>query len=111
MLPSIAFEIREYVDAAGRSPFARWFDGLGHEAASRVTTALRRVGQGNLSNTKALDAGVFEYKLNFGTGYQIYFGRHGDKLIILLGGGTKSRQQRDILAALANWRAYKRAKE
>jgi putative addiction module killer protein len=111
MLPSIAFEIREYIDAAGRSPFARWFDRLDEDAASRVTTALRRMGQGNLSNTKGLVAGVFEHKLNFGPGYRIYFGRDGDKLIILLGGGTKSRQEQDIQAAVANWRAYKRAKE
>lgn len=111
MLPSIAFEIREYIDSAGRSPFTRWFDRLDYEAASRVTTALRRMGQGNLSNAKGLEAGVFELKLNFGPGYRIYFGRDGDKLIILLGGGTKSRQERDIQAAVANWRAYKRAKE
>jgi len=111
MLPSTAFEIREYIDGAGRSPFARWFDGLDEDAASRVTSALKRMGQGNLSNAKGLVAGVFEHKLNFGPGYRIYFGRDGDKLIILLGGGTKSRQERDIQAAVANWRAYKRAKE
>ena len=76
-----------------------------------MTTALKRMGQGNLSNAKGLVAGVFEHKLNFGPGYRIYFGRDGEKLIILLGGGTKSRQERDIQAAVANWGAYKRAKE
>ena len=45
----------------------------------------------------------FEYKLDFGPGYRVYFGKDGETLVILLGGGTKKRQQRDIEAALANW--------
>jgi putative addiction module killer protein len=52
----------------------------------------------------------FEYKLDFGPGYRVYFGKDGETLVILLGGGTKKRQQRDIEAALANWHDYKRRK-
>ena len=55
-------------------------------------------------------SGVFEYKLDFGPGCRIYFGKDGETLVILLGGGTKRRQQRDINAALANWQDYKRRK-
>jgi putative addiction module killer protein len=53
---------------------------------------------------------VFEYELDFGPGYRIYFGKDGQGLVILLGGGTKRRQRRDINAALANWQDYKRRK-
>ncbi len=103
-------EIREYIDTLGRSPFARWFDGLNARAAAKVATALARMEQGNLSNAKGVGAGVSEYRIDFGPGYRVYFGKDGDTLIILLGGGTKKRQQRDIEAAQALWREYKQRK-
>ena len=103
-------EIREYIDTLGRSPFARWFDGLNAHAAAKVATALARMEQGNLSNAKSLGAGVSEYRIDFGPGYRVYFGKDGDTFIILLGGGTKKRQQRDIEAAQDLWREYKRRK-
>ena len=103
-------EIREYIDTLGRSPFARWFDGLNAHAAARVATALARMEQGNLSNAKGVGAGVSEYRIDFGPGYRVYFGKDGDTLIILLGGGTKKRQQRDIEVAQDLWREYKQRK-
>ena len=69
-----------------------------------------RVKQGNLSNVKGVGEGVLEYRLDFGPGFRVYFGRDGDVLVILLAGGTKKRQQRDIEAAQARWAAYKRRK-
>lgn len=75
-----------------------------------VATALYRMEMGNLSNAKGVGGGVLEYRIDFGPGYRIYFGRDGDALIILLGGGTKVRQQRDIEAAVALWREYRRSK-
>ena len=93
------FEVREYVDTRGRSPFTRWFDRLDARAAARVATALFRMEQGNLSNAKGVGAGVFEYRVDAGPGFRIYFGKDVDSLIILLGSGTKGRQQRDIEAA------------
>jgi len=53
---------------------------------------------------------VFEYRIDFGPGYRVYFGKDGERLVILLGGGTKKRQQQDISAATANWLDYKRRK-
>ena len=103
--------IREYIDADGRSPYAKWFDGLDARAAAKVATALVRVEQGNLSNAKGGGAGVSEYRLDFGPGYRIYYGRDGDTLVILLGGGTKKRQGQDIEAAQILWREYKRRKQ
>ncbi|MCZ6744929.1 MAG: type II toxin-antitoxin system RelE/ParE family toxin [Alphaproteobacteria bacterium] len=103
-------EIREYIDTLGRSPFARWFDGLNAHAAAKVATALARMEQGNLSNAKRVGAGVSEYRIDFGPGYRVYFGKDGDLLIILLGGGTKKRQQKDIETAQDLWREYKQRK-
>ncbi|MDE0661784.1 MAG: type II toxin-antitoxin system RelE/ParE family toxin [Gammaproteobacteria bacterium] len=104
------FEIGEFVDARGNSPFGRWVDGLDRHASARVAMALYRMEMGNLSNAKGVGGGVLEYRIDFGPGYRIYFGRDGDALIILLGGGTKARQRRDIEAAVALWREYRRNK-
>jgi putative addiction module killer protein len=103
-------EIREYVAADGRSPYAKWFDELNARAAAKVTTALARMEQGNLSNAKSVGAGVSEYRIDFGPGYRVYFGKDGDSIVILLGGGTKKRQQKDIEAAQKLWKEYKQRK-
>ncbi len=103
-------EIREYITAQGGSPYARWFDGLNARAAAKVATALVRIEQGNLSGAKGVGAGVSEYRIDFGPGYRVYFGRDGDTLIILLCGGTKKRQQKDIVLAQDLWREYKQRK-
>ena len=65
---------------------------------------------GNLSNTRSVGAGVLEYRIDSGPGYRIYLGRDGDALVVLLGGGTKVRQQRDIETARKLWREYRRRK-
>ena len=101
-------QILEFLDAAGSSPFAGWFDGLDPQAAAKVTVALARIEQGNLSNVNTAGAGVLEYRIDFGPGYRLYFGRQGESLVILLGGGTKSRQQRDIATAQDRWNEYKK---
>jgi putative addiction module killer protein len=75
-----------------------------------VTTALTRLAQGNFSNVKGVGSGVLEFRIDFGPGYRVYFGKDGDRLVILLGGGAKKRQQRDIETALARWQDYKRRK-
>jgi len=107
---SFAIDIGEYLDAEGNSPYARWFDRLNVAAAVKVATAIHRIEQGNLSNVKGVGAGVYEFRIGFGPGYRIYFGKDGDRLVILLAGGTKKRQNADIAAAKANWRDYKRRK-
>jgi putative addiction module killer protein len=107
MLPSHTIEVREYLDRGGRSPFGAWSDRLTREAAVKVAAALARIQQGNLSNAKGVGSGVYEYRIDFGTGYRIYFGKDGDRLVILVGGGTKKRQQGDIETAHARWRDYK----
>ena len=104
------FEIREYIDRDGGSPYAKWFNRLNAPAAAKVVRALVRMEQGNLSNTKGVGKGVFECRIDFGPGYRVYFGKDGDTLIILLGGGIKKRQQKDIQDARTIWKEYKRRK-
>ena len=101
-------EIREFIDVDGRTPLAKWFDRLDARAAAKVATALVRMEQGNLSNVKGVGSGVFECRIDSGPGYRVYFGKDGDTLIVLLGGGTKRRQQQDIETARMLWREYKR---
>ena len=84
----------------GSSPFRRWVSRLDRRAAARVATALYRTEMGNLSTAKGVGGGVLEYRIDFGPGYRIYFGRDGDASIILLGGGTTAGKQRDIEAAV-----------
>ncbi len=107
MLPLLMIEVREHLDQGGHSPFAAWSDRLTREAAAKVAAALARIQQGNLSNAKGVGAGVHEYRIEFGPGYRIYFGKDGNRLVILVGGGTKKRQQEDINTAQARWRDYK----
>jgi len=95
----------------GRSIFERWFNSLDAHASAKVTTALYRLEQGNLSNVRYIGKGVSEYKIDFGPGYRIYFGQDGNTLIILLGGGSKKTQGKDIRKAQLLWAQYKTDKE
>jgi putative addiction module killer protein len=69
--------VLEYLDRAGSSPFAEWFQKLDAVAAAKVTAAVRRLELGNFSNVKGVGAGVFEYRIDFGPGYRVYFGKDG----------------------------------
>jgi putative addiction module killer protein len=108
VLPLRMIEVREYLYADGRSPYGTWFARLNPQAAAKVATGLTRLAGGNVSNVKGVGSGLFEYRIDFGPGYRVYFGKDGERLVILLGGGTKKRQQTDIATALANWQDYKR---
>lgn len=103
-------EIRYYVAADGQPPFERWFSDLETIARARVARAITRLEQGNFSNVKSVGEGVFEYRIDFGPGYRVYFGQDGQTWVILLTGGTKKRQQRDIDEAHAYWQDYKQSK-
>src|SRR5271165_7585706 len=104
-------ELRYYLASDGASPFEEWFTNLDAPAAAKVAVALARLEQGNLSNLKVVGEGVLEYRINWGPGYRVYFGRDGGALVILLTGGTKQRQQRDIEQAKALWADYKRRRK
>jgi len=95
----------------GVSVFEKWFVSLDAQAAVKIATALYRLEQGNFSHVKSAGHGVSEYKVDFGPGYRIYFGREGNTLVILLGGGLKKTQSRDIRNAQSLWAHYKTEKK
>ncbi|AKH18922.1 type II toxin-antitoxin system RelE/ParE family toxin [Sphingomonas sanxanigenens] len=103
--------LKEYEDEDGRSLFGLWFASLDAVAAAKVAVALNKVERGAISNVKPVGEGVSEYKIDFGPGYRIYFGMDGQALVILLIGGTKKRQQRDIDTAKSLWTDYKARKK
>ena len=110
MIPTRPIEILQYVDVDGRSPFGIWLDELDAAAFRKIKIALGRVETGNVSNAKSVGAGVMEIRVDWGPGYRVYFGRDGERLLLLLGGGTKKRQAQDIVIARARWADYKQRK-
>jgi putative addiction module killer protein len=104
-------EVLEYLDQKGNSPFADWFNALDAQAAAKVSTAQTKLGLRNWSNVKGVGGGIYERVIDFGPGYRIYFGKDGDKVVILLAGGTKKRQDTDIINAKERWQDYKQRKK
>jgi putative addiction module killer protein len=102
--------MRYYLRPGGDSPFEAWFLGIEPTARAKVAVAITRLEQGNFSNVKSVGHGVLEYRIDSGPGYRVYFGRDGEALVILLTGGAKRRQQRDIEAAVEYWTDYRRRK-
>ena len=80
------------------------------KAAAKVTAAIARLENGNTSNVKSVGGGVYEYKINYGPGYRVYFAYDGKNIILLLAGGTKKRQAKDIETAKARWDDHKARK-
>ena len=105
-------DVREYLDDRGLSPFGQWYSELKDAVgAAKIAAALYRISQGNFGDVKAVGAGVFERRVDFGPGYRIYFGRESDEVVVLLAGGTKKRQAADIAEAKRRWDRYKRRKK
>lgn len=104
-----SYKIEEYLRADATSPYEEWFMSLNTIAATKITTLKLKMELGNISNVKWF-RGIGEYRLDWGPGYRVYIGRDSERLIILLGGGTKKGQQKDIDRAEAMWEEYKARK-
>jgi putative addiction module killer protein len=102
-------ELREYLTETGHNPFREWLHALrDQQARARIRVKLNRVRLGNLGDCKAVGEGVMEFRLDFGPGYRVYFGQAGDVMVILLCGGDKRTQTRDIAIAKQYWQSYRR---
>jgi len=100
-------EIRTFETADGKVPFDDWFMGIRDgQTRARIETRIDRLALGNFGNCTSGREGVIELKIDFGPGYRVYFGRDGDTLVILLGGGKKDTQDADLNLARQYWREY-----
>ena len=96
MLPvRVMIIIKYYTTASGVSPFVKWFNGLDATQREKVTTAITRLQTGRSVNRKALKRRLIEIKISSG-GLRAYFAEDGKEIILLLGGGKKGSQKRDI---------------
>jgi len=100
-----------YHDTGGREPFNNWFADLDAQAAAKVRKALAQLETGNMSEVKPVGGGVSERRIHWGKGLRVYFGQDGQTIIILLGGGTKATQARDIQRANECWTDYKQRRD
>lgn len=103
-------ELIIYADSRGRQPFIMWLESLDMSVKHRVQQRIIRLSSGNYGDYKFLDQGVYELRLDFGPGYRIYFGESGNKIVVLLTGGNKRTQKKDIDKAIQYWSSYKEDK-
>lgn len=104
--------IRHYLTATGRDPYQEWLDGL-RDLTVRVTIQRRmdRVAAGNLGEHKFLQDGVWEFKIDIGPGYRVYYALDHGTLLLLLCGGSKRTQTADIKTAMTYWREYQQRRK
>jgi len=97
-----------YQNRAGKEPYTDWLASLRDPTTRRrILRRLLRVEQGQYGDAKPVGEGVHELRFFFGPGYRVYFGEDGDTIVVLLSGGDKDSQSRDIQQAQAYWQEYK----
>lgn len=102
-------ELEYYETEDGKHPFRDWLLSLrDKEGRRKIRARIDRVSLGNLGYCEPVGEGVMELKIDFGPGYRVYFGQVGNKLVVLLNGGDKSSQRRDIKTAHEYWADYRR---
>lgn len=102
------WEIQKYILDNGVCPFDEWFNTLDVQTQARIDVRLDRVRLGNLGDTKSVGEGIYELRFHFGSGYRVYFGIIRKQIILLLVGGDKKRQNKDIKMAQKLWNAYQK---
>jgi putative addiction module killer protein len=103
-------KLSQYRDGDNAVPYEEWESSLPSVMAARITKYVKRMENGNFGNSEPVGSGVSELKISVGPGYRVYYGQDGDALVILLGGGSKKRQSRDIADAIERWTLYKKQK-
>ena len=99
------WQVEAFRTEEGYEPFSAWLDSLEITEQSKVTAYVERVAcGGSKKNVRSLGGGVHEIKIHYAAGYRVYFGLLGRSTMLLLGGGSKRTQSKDILLAKKNWR-------
>lgn len=102
-------EILTYVTGTGKCPFRRWVSTLRYKRArARIFARIDRVRLGNFGDCRSLGGGVYELRIDYGPGYRAYFALRSDGAVLLLSGGPKSTQTRDIRKARTYWQEYQK---
>jgi len=100
--------IKIYKDERGCEPFKKWVSDFKNKTTkARIYNRLKRIRLGNFGDYKNIGQGLFELRLHFGPGYRIYYGKLGRQIILLLAGGTKAKQTKDIKKAKLYWHYFK----
>ncbi len=100
-------EIEFFEDVKGFCPFEDWVTDLDKQMQQRIDARLERISiSGNLGDHKHINGGVYELRFHFGSGYRIYYGKKDNKIILLLCGGDKKSQKKDIKKAQEYWEFY-----
>jgi len=103
------YQIIDYLTESGRDPLKDWLASLAdRQARARVLVRVQRMAAGNFGDCKPIAEGVWELRIDYGPGYRVYYARAGEKLLLLLMGGDKRKQQADIDTALAYWNDWNR---
>jgi putative addiction module killer protein len=111
-MQAFPYEVDYYVTKEGKKPFKEWLESLRDiKARAKIRVRLDRARLGNLGDNRSVGEGVRELRVDYGPGYRIYFAIEGNRLILLLLGGEKSEQDRDIVRAKDYWRDHKRRKQ
>jgi len=100
--------LQKYVAATGRCFFDEWFSKLDPQIQARIDVRLDRVSFGNFGDHKSVGKGVYELRFFFGPGYRIYYGLAEQQIILLLVGGEKKGQNKDIDLAQGLWATYQK---
>lgn len=100
-----------YTSVNGEQPFIEWLESIDSKIRYRIKERLDRVALGNFGDVKSLRDGVFELRLWFGSGYRIYFGQENDTVVLLLCGGDKRSQKKDLKKAIDYWECYRGKKD
>ena len=101
------WKIQKYTNEQGIKPFDRWLSTLDNMSQVRVDVRLKRVAAGNFGDRKFIGEGVYELRLFFGAGYRIYYALADERVVLLLAGGDKKSQSRDITKAKNHWSQYR----
>ncbi|MEG4351489.1 type II toxin-antitoxin system RelE/ParE family toxin [Microcoleus sp. LAD1_D5] len=104
-------DIQQYQIPDGKVPFSEWLESLrDFKGKAKIVKRLERVSDGNLGDSRSLGEGVWEFRIDFGPGYRVYFGQIETTIVLLLCGGDKSTQEQDISTAKKYWREYRSRK-
>jgi putative addiction module killer protein len=105
-------ELLEYITEKGNNPFHEWLNSLKDRAArARIRVRLNRLRLGNFGDCKSVGKGVSELRVDHGPGYRVYYGKSEMTIVILLCGGSKRSQSKDIRLAQKYWADFQRRRE